>query len=184
MLDTLGEALLCSCLAGKGKGTVERLESKGSKRAIIIAWGAVLICMALIFYFSSQSSLGGMKWPPVFQALRKSSHIVEYGTLGVLIGIAIIETAAYRGLSLTRALYRRAWWVGVGLATLYAASDEFHQSFVPHRGAHFEDVVIDALSATAVLGIWFIIKAPSGGRALNPRQAGEGTTTELRPETK
>jgi len=127
-------------------------------REILLAWLPVLAWMALIFYLSAQGSLGGQKWPPIFQALRKSSHIVEYGVLGVLVGRAIVLTARARGEAITRAVYVRAWWLGVAFCGLYAVTDEFHQSFVPGRGAHLEDVIIDILSATAILGIWFILK--------------------------
>lgn len=33
----------------------------------------------------------------------------------------------------------------VGFVMLYAISDEFHQSFIPGRGASFKDVCIDTL---------------------------------------
>ncbi len=125
-------------------------------RDLLIAWLPVLAWMALIFYLSAQGSLGGQKWPPIFQALRKSAHIVEYGTLGVLAARAIVLTVRARGETLTRTLYLRAWWLGAAFSTLYALTDEFHQSFVPGRGAHIEDVLIDALSAIGITGIWYI----------------------------
>ena len=114
--------------------------------------------MLLIFVLSAQSALGGMEWPPVFMALRKSAHIIEYAVLSILLGRALVTTWRARNDHETpkRTLLVRAWWLGVVLATLYAATDEFHQSFVPRRGAHIEDVLIDALSATAALGIWYI----------------------------
>jgi VanZ family protein len=156
----------------------------GSRRGVLLAWAAVLAWMIVIFYLSSQSSLGGMKWPPIFQALRKSGHIVEYGTLGVLIGRAIVASTSYRGGQLSRALYIRAWWLGVAFATLYGLGDEFHQSFVPRRGAHFEDVIIDGLSAVAALGIWFILRAPTGRRTYSPGRESPERSADLRAETK
>ena len=43
------------------------------------------------------------------------------------------------------------------VAALYAASDEFHQSFVPHREARFGDVLIDSAGAAiGLLGLWLL----------------------------
>ena len=128
-------------------------------RRILILWGPVLLWMAVIFMLSAQSGLGGQQWPPWLQALRKTGHVAEYAALGVLLGRALLLTWCEKGSieRPSRSLLRQAWQLGVVLSTLYAISDEFHQSFVPQRGAHIEDVMIDALSATAALGIWFIL---------------------------
>ena len=129
-------------------------------REVWISWSLVALWMLFIFVLSAQSALGGMEWPPIYMALRKSGHILEYAALGVLLGRALSATWSERGGKniASRAMLARTWWVGVLLATLYAATDEFHQSFVPQRGAHIEDVAIDALSATAALGIWYIMR--------------------------
>jgi VanZ family protein len=127
---------------------------------LLALWGPPVAWMGVIFFMSSQSALGGMEGPPLFQALRKVGHIIEYSVLGVLLGRALAATwianGAERRQGMLRAILARAWWVGAGLATLYAVTDELHQSFVPRRGAHVEDVLIDALSAIAALGIWYI----------------------------
>jgi VanZ family protein len=40
-------------------------------------------------------------------------------------------------------------------STLYAITDEFHQSFVPNRQGHLADVLIDSSGAALGLaGIW------------------------------
>ena len=44
------------------------------------------------------------------------------------------------------------------VGALYAASDEFHQSFVPGRGPSIIDVGIDSLGVfTGILGVLIII---------------------------
>ena len=66
--------------------------------------------------------------------VRKGAHMTEYAVLGVLCWIAATGWFPRRRI-------RAAVAAGVGL--LYAASDEFHQRFVPGRGPGVLDVGID-----------------------------------------
>jgi len=82
--------------------------------------------------------------------MRKLAHVSEYAVLAVLLYRAFVHTAL-KG--------RRA--VSAGLVLLlcaaYAATDEFHQAFVPSRTASLRDVMIDICGATlAVLLYWSI----------------------------
>ena len=82
--------------------------------------------------------------------LRKAAHVSEYAVLAVLL---------YRGFVHTALKGRRALSAGLVLlfCAAYAASDEFHQSFVPSRTASLRDVMIDLCGATlAVLLYWSI----------------------------
>ena len=70
---------------------------------------------------------------------RKTCHLSEYAIFGLLLWRAIRQPK--KGAS-------QPWrWDQAGLALtlvfLYAASDEFHQVFVPTRTAHVTDVLID-----------------------------------------
>ena len=49
--------------------------------------------------------------------------------------------------------YKLLWSILIGVA--YAASDEFHQSFIPGRGPSIRDVCID--SAGVLTGIFVMI---------------------------
>jgi len=91
---------------------------------------------AVIFAFSSVPSLGtGLgTWDLV---LRKLAHLIEYAVLGAL---------------LYRALARPGLAILVG--SLYAASDEMHQHFVPGRHAAWYDIVIDTIGVTIGVVVW------------------------------
>ncbi len=97
------------------------------------AWLPVVAWCAVIFAFSAVPSLGtGLgTWDLV---MRKLAHVIEYAILGVL---------------LVRATQRPA--VAVALGTLYAVSDEIHQTFVRGREGRPRDVVID--TAGVLIGV-------------------------------
>jgi VanZ family protein len=99
-------------------------------------WLPVVLWAALIFALSSIPSLGtGLgTWDLV---LRKCAHVTEYAILGFL---------------LVRAVGREA--PALGLGVLYAASDEFHQSFVRGRHASPVDVAIDSVGLLLGLLAW------------------------------
>jgi len=88
-----------------------------------------LLLMGLIFLLSAQPDLGsGLgSWDTV---LRKLAHMGEYGLLWFL---------------WWRALGSRHPGPAIAIALLYAASDEYHQSFVEGRHGSPWDVAIDAL---------------------------------------
>lgn len=80
--------------------------------------------------------------------LRKFAHVTEYAILAVL---------AYRAVVFGARRFRNAhviWPFLIGVA--YAASDEYHQSFYPSRGAKADDVFIDAAGVTLglLLCLW------------------------------
>ena len=77
-------------------------------------------------------------------AIRKLGHVSEYAVLA-----SLLLRAVYRGTRLrwdSSVILLFVWFA----ATLFAGTDEFHQSFIPSRTAAFGDVMID--SAGAVLG--------------------------------
>jgi len=99
--------------------------------------------------------------------VRKSGHISEYAVLGFLI---------FRAMKLSRPPAAHPWsWrcAGVSLliATAYAASDEWHQSFVPGRTAAVHDVIIDSCGALIGLSLvfkWCKVTAFSSSRQTAP----------------
>jgi VanZ family protein len=78
--------------------------------------------------------------------VRKCGHLTEYGILGALI---------YRAL---RLYGERIFGVAFIIAALYAALDEFHQSFVASRTASPWDVTIDCIGAVAGLALYSFLR--------------------------
>ncbi len=81
--------------------------------------------------------------------IRKMAHMTEYGILGILfLGTMLFTQKAY-GM--------RIFFAQLG-TTLYAATDEFHQTFVPGRSGSVRDVLIDSAGCVIALGIFTWIR--------------------------
>jgi VanZ family protein len=110
----------------------------------------VIAYMALIFGLSSIS-----RTPSFVSGIDKYLHATLYA------GFATLLIRALAGG------WRRPVTVGVVVATVaiaaaYGVSDEFHQSFVPHRSVEAMDVVADTVGASIAaiaLYAWDIIRA-------------------------
>lgn len=71
--------------------------------------------------------------------VRKVAHMSEYALLGILLAYPLELHSDKRKLVFLLAL---------GICMLYAASDEWHQVFVPGRDGNLGDVCIDSLGAS------------------------------------
>ena len=80
--------------------------------------------------------------------VRKAAHMTEYAVLSVLIMLALIVD----GLKGTRLPV-----ISAIIATVFAATDEFHQRFVPGRYGCLRDVLIDAAGSIIGLMIAYVI---------------------------
>ena len=78
--------------------------------------------------------------------VRKAAHMTEYAILGLL------SFAFYRGILKKE---KRQFLAALLTAAVYAATDEFHQYFIPGRSAEVMDVCIDTLGASIGLAILF-----------------------------
>ena len=115
----------------------------------------VIFWMGVIFWmstgtFSSQNTFSFMEtagrfFLPKISAqeldlinaiIRKSGHVTEHFILSLLL------FRAFRGGSIGSWNWRWSFFAVI-LVALWAAGDEFHQSFVPTRTASVVDVVID-----------------------------------------
>lgn len=73
--------------------------------------------------------------------IRKGAHFFEYFIFSLLI---------LRGIRTGRKEMRLSWALAaIAIVAAYAALDEFHQSFVPGRGASVWDVLLDASGGAA-----------------------------------
>ena len=138
-------------------------------RAFLKFWLPVLLWMTLIFSasadahsyeHSSRFLVPFLQWlfpqmspahiEDIHHAIRKCCHLTEYAILALLVWRALHQSKT--GLP--------AWsWPKVGgtllVVFLYAATDEYHQSFVPTRTALVSDVFIDtAGGAIGLLAFW------------------------------
>ena len=101
-------------------------------------WLPPLLLMGLIFFLSAQPSLdSGLGW--IDTVGRKLVHFGEYALLCFL----------WWRLLRTGLPDRRAALVALLVASLYAATDELHQSFVVGRNGNPLDWAIDTAGATA-----------------------------------
>ena len=109
---------------------------------VVVSWALVALCAGFIFFMSSNTDTGlnddlGL-FSRIFQDLKalqaqllgpevdvvsSIAHFCEYTVLGALLANAL---RCHMPL-------RRACLVAVACASLYGASDEFHQLFVPGR---------------------------------------------------
>jgi VanZ family protein len=78
--------------------------------------------------------------------IRKAGHVTEYFVLGILL------FRAFRGGSTKEKVWRWALFAAV-VTVFYAASDEFHQSFVSTRTPSVRDVGIDAAAGILAQGV-------------------------------
>jgi VanZ family protein len=141
-------------------------------RRVLKYWLPVLAWMAVIFTASSDAysyehssriiapllywlfphiSANAVGWV-VFIA-RKCAHVAEYCVLALLL---------WRAFRRPQKDHPRPWnWREAGIVLLvvaaYAATDEFHQIFVPTRTPAVHDVVIDTLGGAAGLFLLWLI---------------------------
>lgn len=148
-----------------------------SSRSKLLAWLPTLLWLAVLACFSTDTfsaehtgivlrkiihALFGEVSPDVFQQIhfyiRKSAHFLSYGLLSAFAFFSWRATLpGFREWS--------ARWGGLALLLAFVAGslDEFHQTFIPSRTAHFHDVLLDttgALFFQLALALWLGRRAP------------------------
>ncbi|UCZ52894.1 VanZ family protein [Bacillus shivajii] len=140
----------------------------------VISWVAVILWMALIFYLSHQPAGESSELSSGVTALilsiiegivpaavnvdfdifhfyiRKGAHFAAYFVLGLFV-VNALYASGVKGL--------RSVLVALLISVLYAASDEYHQTFIPGRSGEVSDVLIDAVgSATGIVCYLLAVK--------------------------
>lgn len=109
-------------------------------------WVPVIIYALFVFLLSNRS------YPEVRSVFNtKLFHPVEYVTLGIFLAGAWHCLLKQKG---TLCLVLCVQASGI----VYALSDEFHQSFIPHRTPTLTDVFIDSASVALGLGLFLLAR--------------------------
>ena len=110
-------------------------------------WILTVLCMAAIFYFSSQPAVQSSGQSSAVTLLlqrllhteaitnhmvRKTAHFIEFAGLGFLTTCSVY-------------LSFKKMYLGVVIASLYAATDEIHQIFVDGRSCQLTDWMLDTV---------------------------------------
>ena len=114
-------------------------------------WSPVALYAGLIFYLSSLSH--PEQYIPSLLFLKlgdKALHAVEYALLGFLCYRAFRHAAGTWG-------EHYAVLLAVAAATIYGATDEWHQAFVPFRESDRWDLATDLLGACLGVLMWMWI---------------------------
>lgn len=122
-------------------------ENKHNRILCIMLWILTVLCMAAIFYFSSQPAIQSSGQSSAVTLLlqrllhteaitnhmvRKTAHFIEFAGLGFL-----TTYSAYVSFN--------KMYLGVVIASLYAATDEIHQIFVDGRSCQLTDWMLDTV---------------------------------------
>lgn len=102
-----------------------------------------LLCLVLIFI---QSSIPATEYPKIeIWGADKLVHIGVYGVLAAFCYISLIHQEKFPFL------LRHALLLSVIIVSLYGASDELHQYFVPNRECEFWDWLADFAGAVIMI---------------------------------
>ncbi len=142
-------------------------------------WIPAVILMIGIFYFSNQpaevsgelsggiaynlvdliADAFGADWnqeeiiaisQQVDYPIRKLAHLTEYALLGMAVALGVVYGSDIFILSHIQSQYVQVQLIG----SLYAASDEIHQLFVPGRAGMLGDVLIDSVGVLIGWGVF------------------------------
>lgn len=131
-------------------------ETPGDRRVpgFLSLWLPPVLYLAGIFIISSDPQ--PLLAPPNWLGADKAGHFAAYAGLGALL------CRAYLGSGLAGSA---AFWLAALTASLYGASDEWHQSFVPNRSADPADWLADSLGAVLGAVVFLLVLRARDRRA-------------------
>jgi VanZ family protein len=95
-------------------------------------------------------SISAAAFQSLHHLIRKLAHLSEYAMFALLLYGALGGGKSYAWQA------RRAAWC-IGIAGIYSLTDEFHQLFVPERGASLLDSALDTTGgALAMLALYLV----------------------------
>ncbi len=127
---------------------------------VVVSWLAVLLCMGVIFYFSSKNGddsaaqsltvmngfFGFLTKHISLEAFRKIAHFCEFCLLGFLFSNAFYQT---------RRRFAALW--PFTLSLLCSVGDETHQLFVEGRACRPFDILVDTSGILFGLLVFYIL---------------------------
>ena len=112
-------------------------------------WIPALLWMAVIFAGSAQPVLPVVDGQPNTALYHRIGHVAEYGVLALCLAWAL-------------GTHVRGLLSALALAIVYAATDEYHQTFVPGRQGRVDQVLLDAAAAAGALFlVWVLLRLAS-----------------------
>jgi VanZ family protein len=169
---------------------------------LTIAWMVVIFCLsaqpakesadtsrffgriAAEIFVPGYSSMTGAEQQELAEKLdypvRKCAHATEYAILGFLLFATLTaaepKAKAEAASEAEQPQKKRRTGISFFAGVLYAASDEFHQLYVPGRSGQFSDVLLDAGGVLAGMLFCFcmllLLRKISGGKEKGKEKAG------------
>ncbi|MEE6451079.1 VanZ family protein [Gottfriedia acidiceleris] len=157
------------------------MESKSKFRIFIGYWIPVILIAGIIFYSSATPYEKQDIRPEIshfkflydlmkhftFVHFNYAGHEVSIKELGVagfteffirkLSHFSIYLLLAFFATRLAKLYVNKAFLIGIIFSILYAASDEFHQSFTANRTPLVQDVIIDSIGALIGACLYLLI---------------------------
>ena len=150
-----------------------------STAVVVASWALVVLWACFIFFMSSNTDTGLDRDLGPLSYLFQELKAVQAQLLGpdadVVSSIAHFCEYTLFGALLANALrchmpLRRACLVGVACASLYGATDEFHQLFVPGRMCDPVDWIVDTAGGGLGAGLAYLL-FKRRGRAVQQERA-------------
>ena len=124
-----------------------------------LAYLPVIFWMGVIFYLSNQPGVGGNSYNLIVYTERKIAHVGEYFILTLL----LVRCGWLKNLRPARIIFSAMF-----VALLYAATDEWHQLYIPGREGKLTDVGIDFVGIViAAVLVSFILRWKQSRVVLN-----------------
>ena len=118
-------------------------------REWIMRWGPAIIFMSVIFAFSAMPDRDLPEFGGWDYVAKKGAHMLGY---------ALLASSYYYAISKGKSPTKQHFILALCLTALYAASDEWHQSFVPGRNPSLVDVGFDTIGGFIGITVFCVVR--------------------------